>query len=60
MIVIVKEDTRSLSQKTIEEMVARGDEKVMFTKPQVRILLRKMSLLSKLSCRYYPVTLSAP
>lgn len=54
MIVIVKEDTRSLSQETIKEMVARGDEKVMFTKPQVRILL------SKLSCRYYPVTLSAP
>ena len=45
---MVKEDTR----KTIEEMVARGDEEVMFTKPQVRILLRKMSLLSKLSCRY--------
>uniref|UniRef100_A0A8B8A9B9 Poly [ADP-ribose] polymerase n=1 Tax=Crassostrea virginica TaxID=6565 RepID=A0A8B8A9B9_CRAVI len=31
---IVKEDTRSLSQETIKEMVARGDEKVMFTKPQ--------------------------
>lgn len=52
VIVMVKEDTRSLSQKTIEEMVARGDEEVMFTKPQVRILLRKMSLLYKLSCRY--------